>query len=128
MSYMDIQDIRKKFYNDEYSCKMAVPQSVKENHVFDENLSVKQNREMVREHNERAVALRKERDRKNNELHQQMRNDVIQYIVHTYGLSKDQASIIESYVYTEKHSFMGDYFIYIDDISEMVEQVIRSES
>lgn len=127
MNYMDIQDIRKKFYNDEYSCKMAVPQSVKENHVFDENLSVKQNREMVREHNERVVALRKERDRKNNELHQQMRNDVIQYIVHTYGLSKDQASIIESYVYTEKHSFMCDYFSSIDEVAEMVEKVIRSE-
>lgn len=128
MNYMDIQDIRKKYNNGDYSCNMSVPQSVKENHVFDENLSVKQNREMVREHNEMVIAKRRERDEKNNELHLRMRNDVIQYIVHTYGLSREQASIIESYVYTEKHAFMCDYFSYIDDIAEIVEQVIRSES
>ena len=128
MSYIDINDIHDKFNNDEYSCKMIIPRAVKENYVFDENLSVKQNREMVREHNERAIALRNERDRKNNELHLQMRNDVIQYIAHEYCLSKEQAEIIESYVYTEKHSFMGNYFAYIDEIAEVVEKVIRSES
>lgn len=128
MSYMEIKEIYKKYNNGDYSCKMAVPQSVKENHVFDENLSVKQNREMVREHNERVTTMRREKDRKNNELHLQMRKDVIQYIANTYGISYEQASIIESYVYAEKHSFMCDYFSVIDDVAEMVEKVIRSES
>lgn len=57
-----------------------------------------------------------------------MRKDVIQYIANTYCMSYEQASIIEYYVYSEKHSFMYDYFSVIDDIAEMVEKVIRSES
>lgn len=64
MSYMEIKEIYNKYNNGDYSCKMAVPQFVEENHVFDENLSVKQNREMVREHNERVIEMRKEKDRK----------------------------------------------------------------
>lgn len=128
MNYMEIDQIRKKYNKGDYTCHMNIPQTVGENHVFDENLSVKQNREMVREHNEKVIAMQKEKREKNNELFLKMRNEVIQYIVHTYGLSREQASIVESYVYIEKHSFMCDYFSAIDEIAEMVEKVIRCES
>lgn len=127
MNHMDIEDIRKKYNNGDYTYNMFVPQTVGENHVFDENLSVKQNREMVREHNEKVISMHKEKHEKNAMLHLRMRNEVIQYIAHTYGMSKEQASIVESYVYTEKHSFMCDYFSSIDEVAEMVEKVIRSE-
>lgn len=128
MSYIDIDEISKKYNKGDYTCNMFIPQTLGENHVFDENLSVKQNREMVREHNEKVIAMHKEKREKNNELFLKMRNEVIQYIVHTYGLSREQASIVENYVYIENHSFMCDYFSTIDEIAEMVEKVIRCES
>lgn len=128
MSYIDIDKIRNKYNKGDYTCNMSIPQTVGENHVFDENLSVKQNREMVREHNEKVIAMQKEKRTKSNELFLKMRNEVVKYICHTYGLSMEQASIVESYVYTEKHSFMCDYFSAIDEIAEMVEKVIRCES
>lgn len=127
MSYMDIEEIRKKYNSGDYTYQMFVPLSVGDNHIFDENLSVKRNREMVIEHNEMVRNSHKEKQMKNNELLLQMRNEVTKYIAGTYGMSKEQASIVESYVYTEKHSFMCDYFSSIDEVAEMVEKVIRSE-
>lgn len=128
MSYIDIEEIRKKYNSGDYTYQVFVPLSVSDNHIFDENLSVKRNREMVVEHNEMVRTLHKEKQMKNNELLLQMRNEVTKYIAGTYGMSKEQASIVESYVYTEKHSFMCDYFSAIDEIAEMVEKVIRCES
>ena len=127
MNYMDIEEIRKKYNNGDYTYNMLIPLSVSESHVFDENLSVKRNREMVIEHNEMVRNSHKEKQIKNNELLLQMRNEIIKYIAGTYGMSKEQASIVESYVYIGKHSFMGDYFSSIDEVAEMVEKVIRSE-
>lgn len=127
MSYMDIEEIRKKYNNGDYTCNIYVTHTLGENHVFNENLSVKQNREMVREYNEKVISTHKEKIEKDNELHLKMRNEVTKYIAGTYGMSREQASIVESYVYTEKHSFMCDYFSSIDEIAEMVEKVIRSE-
>lgn len=128
LKYLQIDEIRNKFNNGDYDCNMIIPHTVKDDHVFDENLSVKQNREMVQKHNESVRKMLEEKRTKSAERHLQMRNDVINYIVHTYGMSKDQASIIEEYVYTEEHSFMCDYFSTIDNVAYMVEKVIRSES
>ena len=78
---------------------------------------------MAAEHNENVQRLQKEKMLKNNELNLQMRKDVVDYIVNSYLLNQKQAEIVESYVYTEKHAFMCDYFSAIDDFAEMVERV-----
>lgn len=126
-AYMDIMDIRKKYNNGDYSCNMFIPRTIEDNHVFDENLSVKQNREMVQECNKKIIAMRKEKNEKNSQLHCKLKADVASYIAHTYGMSIGQANIIEEYVYSEKHHFMGDYFSSIDDVAEMVESVLKEE-
>ena len=118
-----IEDIRKRYSQGKYTCDIKVPAKVASNHVFDENLSVKKNREMAAEHNENVQRLQKEKMLKNNELNLQMRKDVVDYIVNSYLLNQKQAEIVESYVYTEKHAFMCDYFSAIDDFAEMVERV-----
>ena len=122
---MDIGTIRLWYDNGHYNFNMTIPEKVKENHVFDEELSVRRNREMAIEHNKKVDAMRKEKTEKQNELYRKLTNDVVQYIVESYDISEAQARIVERYVYTEKHSFMGDYFSAIDDVAQMVENVLN---
>ena len=122
---MDIIEIRDNYNNGLYTCHMEIPARVKENHVFDENLSVKRNREMVEEHNQRVENLKKEEREKQGELYRQLTNDVVKYIVDSYDVSEEQARIVERFVYTEKHSFMCDYFSWIDEIARMVEEIVE---
>lgn len=122
---MDISEIRERYDNGYYRCKIEVPFTVSTDHVFDENLSVKRNREMAAEHNLKVKDMIKEKKNKQAELYHQLTNDVVTYIVDSYDLNEEQARIIERFVYAEKHSSMCDYFSYIDDIAYMVEDIVR---
>lgn len=124
---MNIYDIKAAWSRGEYICHMEIPQKVKENHVFDEELSVKRNREMAIEHNEMVARLQKEKMHKNAELSKKLHDDVVTYIIDSYDMNEAQAHIVESYVYVEKHSFMCDYFGAIDEIASMVEDIIKSK-
>lgn len=122
---MDISEIRERYNNGCYNYQMEIPSKVFDNHVFDENLSVKRNREMVAEHNQKVEDMKKEKSRKQAELYKQLTNDVVEYIVDSYDMSEEQARIVERFVYAEKHSFMNDYFSWIDEVAYMVEDVVR---
>ena len=122
---MDISEIREKYNSGYYKCQIEIPAKVKDNYIFDEDLSVRRNREMVAEHNEAVEIIKKEKQNKQAELYQQLTNDVVTYIVDSYDLSEEQAHIIERFVYAEKHSSMCDYFSYIDDIAYMVEDIVK---
>ena len=122
---MDIIEIRDNYNNGHYTCHMEIPARVKDNHVFDENLSVKRNREMVVEHNQNVERMKREKMDKQAELYRQLTNDVVAYIVDSYDMSEEQARIVERFVYTEKHSFMCDYFSWIDEVARMVEEVVE---
>lgn len=122
---MDISEISYRYNNGDYTCKMVIPARVKDNHVFDEELSVRRNREMVAEHNKRVEDMTREKQNKQAELYQQLTNDVVTYIVDSYDMSEEQARIVERFVYTEKHSFMCDYFSWIDEVASMVEEIVE---
>ena len=125
-TYMDIEDIEAAYWNGDYNVKMKIPERVSPQHIFDENLSVKRNREMVLEHNEMVEKMQKEKWNKSNEFRYKLKNDIVVYIVQTYNINEDQACVIEEYVYDKYHSFMSDYFFFIDEIAEMVEEVLRT--
>ena len=122
---MDITEIRDRYNNGYYTCKMEIPARVKENHVFDEELSVKRNREMVEEHNQRVEEMKNEKRSKQGKLDWQRTKDVVAYIVDSYNISEEQARIVEMFVYVEKHSCMCDYFSWIDKVAEMVEEAVE---
>lgn len=122
---MDISEIRYRYDNGYYTFKMTIPEKVKENHVFDEELSVRRNREMVAEHNQNVENMKREKQNKQAELYNQLTNDVVTYIVDSYDMSEEQARIVERFVYTEKHSFMCDYFSWIDEVASMVEEIVE---
>lgn len=125
---MDIREIADKYRDGYYTYSTpTIPTKVKDGHVFDENLSVKQNREMVAEHNKRVEELWKEARREQNKLHWQLTEDVINYIMNNYELNEPQARMVERFVYSEKHAFMSDYFAYIDEFAEFAEKLVNNK-
>ena len=118
-----LEEIRQDYNMGNYSYRVEIPNKLPETHVFDENLSVKENRRMVADHNQHVENMRKEKQKRNAELSNQLTRDVIAYIVDNYELTEAQAAIVERYVYIEKHAFMGDYFSAIDSMAEFAENI-----
>jgi collagenase-like PrtC family protease len=108
-----------KAYREEIDRYLADP----ENYVFDENLTVKQNREMVIKHNDEVEHLKRVKQSRQADLDRQLTEDVVAYIKENYDLTEAQARIVEMFVYREKHSFMCDYFSYIDTFAEFADDI-----
>lgn len=123
-TYMEIEEIKSRYNNGKYSCKIKFPYNVPRDHIFDEELSVRRNREMVEEYNRKAEDARKEYHAKVCELNRKLTDDVITYIVSAYNITKNQAHIIEEYAYDHRNS-MNEYFDSIDEIADMVEKVLN---
>lgn len=122
-----IGDIQKNYETGAY--RAAKPEGpdkkLPDNYVFDEELSVRKNREMVAEHNKKVDELRNAHMRQQALLDKKLTDDVVDYIMDTYELSKYQAHLVERFVYREKHSFMHDYFAYIDTFAEFADELIN---
>lgn len=128
MSVLQINEIRAAYENGQYTYKDPTIQDKRHlpaDYVFDENLSVKRNREMVIEHNDRVEHFKRVKQAKQAELDRKLTEDVVAYIVDAYDLTEAQARIVEMFVYREKHSFMCDYFSYIDTFAEFADDVIN---
>jgi hypothetical protein len=94
-------------------------------YVFDENLSVKRNREMVKEHNDEVERAKLVAREKQAELDRKLTEDVVAYIREYYDLDDRQAHIVEGFVYREKHSFMCDYFSSVDTFAEFADMLVN---
>ena len=121
---MDIREISEKYHNGEYTHHIKYGNKVADNYVFDEDLSVRRNREMVEEHNARVEAEKKEAYAKQAELYKKLTHDVCCYITENYDISYELATKIQQFCYTEKHHDMYAYFDYIDTIAEFVYDII----
>ena len=121
---MDISEIRGKYNAGDYYYRVAIPKKVPLDYVFDEELSVKRNRELVAEHNENIDQLHKEKAEHQRELDQKLTNDVVEYIMAYYDLDERQAKILENFVYQEYHSCMCDYFSNIDTLADLAFQLL----
>lgn len=127
-NYMDIEDIKEKYDNGGYKYRPyhSIPAKVGKDYVFDENLSVSKNRELVAEHNQKVDAEIKEVREKNAALMSKLTEDVVTYIANTYNMTEFQARTIEAYVYAHNHDFMIGYFDKIDEIAQLVECVLEN--
>lgn len=124
---MDISEIREKWNNGGYTYKANIPTKVSADHVFDEELSVRRNRELAKEHNDNVDRLQKDANRIQGELYKRLTYDVVKYIMDNYDLTEAQARKVESFVYQEHHSFMCDYFSYIDTFADFASEVLNVE-
>ena len=126
VKYMNMQSIYNKYKNGGYSINRGeyATDRVADGHIFDEDKSVRWNREQVELHNKHAEAewsrMNSDIQAKNNELH----TDVIHYIMAEYGMNYKQAEALESYAYADKHSCMHDYFLYIDEFAGKVQMIM----
>lgn len=124
---MDISEIRGKYDAGDYYCRRSVPKKVSLDCVFDEELSVRRNRELAIEHNNNVDRMRQEKVEKQRELDQKLTDDVVEYIMAYYNLTNRQARILEKFVYQEYHSCMGDYFSYIDTLADFAYDIVTCE-
>ena len=116
----------------DYECGMytaAKPegpdQKLPDNYIFDEDLSVRKNREMVADHNQKVAELKALRQKNQALLDKQLADDVVAYITEYYDLTEYQARTVERWVYTEKHAFMCDYFSSIDTFAEFASDLVN---
>ncbi len=124
---MHIDEIRNSYNRGEYTYKVDIPKKLKPDHVFDEELSVKRNRELAQEHNDKVDQMQRDKNRKQRELNEQFTTDVVEYIIAYYDLTEKQARILENFVYDEHHSYMGDYFTYIDTFASFVDDIVNAK-
>ena len=124
---IDISEIREKWDNGGYTYKANIPKKVCDDYIFDEDLSVRRNRELVKEHNDNVDRLQKDANRIQGELYKRLTYDVVKYIMDNYALTEAQARKVESFVYREHHSFMCDYFSYIDTYADFASGLISEE-
>lgn len=128
-----IDDIRENYDTGRYSVGYNYPGEFPEeamkklpiDYVFDKDLSVKRNREMVIEHNDKVEHLRARKRSLQADLDRKLTEDVVKYIEENYDLTLAQARTVEMFVYREKHSFMCDYFSYIDTFAEFADDIIN---
>ena len=120
---MDIRDIVEKYRNGDYTHHIKYGNKVAENYVFDEELSVRRNREMVAEHNARVKAERDAAYAKQAELDRKLTHDVTCYITENYDVNHQVASKIERFCYERWHSDVYDYLSQIDTIADFVDDI-----
>lgn len=124
---MDIQVIKEKCRLNEYTPKPIKLHRVHSDHIFNENMSVKWNREKAAEHNAKVDMLKEQNRKEAAELSKKLQHDVCCYITENYDLDYATASRIEAFCYTEWHSCMSDYFSYIDTVSTFVQDILHPE-
>lgn len=125
MSALHLSYIRELYSNGAYSAssykefnELSRLTKLPDNYVFNEELSVKRNRELVEEHNSKIEALKTKKRVKQSELDRKLTDDVVAYIKEYYDLNERQARLVENWVYREKHAFISDYFDNIDTFAE----------
>ena len=126
---LTINDLRDLYNKGHYTYKdtehVGAIHKLPEDYVFDDELSVRQNREMVIEHNKKVDEIQVHRLRKQGELDAQLTEDVVAYIKENYELTDKQARIVEAWTYREHHAFICDYFSYIDTFADFAENLVN---
>jgi uncharacterized protein YbcC (UPF0753/DUF2309 family) len=124
---MELSTIRKKYEQKEYTSNIKVERKLPEGYIFDEELSVRKNREMVEQHNATVEANRKASYALQGQLDRKLHHDVATYITESYDIDYDTAVKVERFCYEQKHDCMYSYFEFIDTISDFVEEILRKE-
>ena len=97
----------------DFSCKPSY-KKYKEGTIFDEEKSVRWNREEV----DRKNNLRREK----NQMYEKLVNLIYQYIIQETKVSKERAAKIYNYLYEEYHSYgLTECINHLDDLLDLFE-------
>lgn len=123
--FNSVEEVGTAYRNEHYSNKLEYPSAryFKENQIFDEEKSVKWNRE---ERERRIEAANKKREEYNKEqvrLNKMLKEDIIAAILNEYDFNEKQAEKIYDYAYEEKHSHMNDMFYFIVELADLFKEL-----
>ena len=127
LSYDDIYDaLEKEYYN--VDAQRPKFERYAENHIFDENMSVKWNREEAARRNQAYEDALNAYYAIQNEADKKFQKDLILAIMNDTGFSYEKAEMIYSKAYDTGHS--GGYYEVVSDaieIADFVYDFIRKE-
>ena len=126
---MIFRDVENKLKEKEYEQKLEYPKKGKlnSNHVFDENLSVKQNRKMVEEYNQKIdkekEAYREEGYRLRNEFY----DDILNVLMDEYSFSQKIATIVLNRANTEySHCSREEFISQVEDLADFTQKLLNA--
>ena len=114
---MTIEQVKMNYMSGEYTIDFSIFHTVylDNGYVFDENKSVKWNREKVREFNQNVPAeIQKD---------EEFKSDCIRAIRDDYNFGKGTANKIFVYCYAKYHSNMYEFFDNVEDIAELMHDI-----
>ena len=95
-----------------------------DDYVWDENLSVKENRECTKQYNESILENAKELDSKKIEARNELRKAVLKYIMEEYDVTEILADVVWTWCCIhhedEAHNYIGDAMELVDSVMEKV--------
>lgn len=121
-----IEEIRRLYDVGSYTADSPSKKKVREDFVFDENQSVKWNREQAikwnNEVHDELMAYRAKRAEYNNDLI----NDITIYLANNYThINFAQGKHIVNWCYNEYHHCMSDFFTMIDYLADFYCDVLK---
>lgn len=121
--------VQEAYANKEYDVDLDFPRlnRYKEFHVFDEEKSVKWNREEVERQNTLIQEAKDNWWKEKGRLQKCFHEDMVEAIQNDYKFNEAQAKKIFEYVYKEYHSNIGDVFMYVDEICDLFEDLMKEK-
>ncbi len=105
----------------DFSCKPSY-KKYKEGTIFDEEKSVRWNREEVDRRNNLHQEEVKRLNREKNQMYEKLVNLIYQYIIQETKVSKERATKIYNYLYEEYHSYgLTECINHLDDLLDLFE-------
>lgn len=104
---MDFERVLEKVKNNEYECHddYKVVAKFEGSHIFDENMSVKWNREEVERQNKKIDRARYQHNKNIQNCFKNFQNDLADAIIEEYGFNKQEADKIVAIAYEREHSY-----------------------
>lgn len=123
-----IEDVKQAYKDGAYSINYDDYDTdrVRADHVFDEDKSVKWNREQVKIHNDRVAEEYKRRSHDEREMDNKLRQDTLDVINKSFGISADRAGMLYEYCYDRYHDCMDEFFDELWDLCDLVNKVIAA--
>lgn len=127
MPIKSLEEIKEAYDNGEYKTKLSYPsgKKLKPTDFIDKSKSVTWNEEEIEKRNNELDEAYKAYRIDNNRLSNKLSADVVMALMDEYDLNKGQAELVEEITYRDHHSYMGDYFSYLDEFGEFAEKLIK---
>lgn len=122
----NIYDVKNDLYNGVYTSKpIRHPKFLKDNHVFDENKSVKWNREQVEIYNKNEGEKYNAALKEKHNCAERLKNDVVEALSASYNLSKDAVETAYHYAMSKSPN-MSELIDKTEEVLDLYENILEA--